>query len=120
MKAKTHRKVNRDDNLLTTKCEDKMITQKDLTPRKKADHIQPVNEVYTLIQARQTGAILYWNGQPCRNGHTSVRYAKDGVCKECYQLRTKKKMDIQIDREKEKDMVVVHSEQTHGILFRKF
>lgn len=78
------------------------ITQNDLTPKKAADHIQPADKVYDLLHARQKRTILYWNGKPCKNGHTSVRYTKDGVCKECYRLKSKMKEDIQIDREKVK------------------
>ena len=76
-------------------------TDKDLVPRGGAIHIQPSNKTYTLAHARKVGARLYWNGHTCSNGHNSVRYTKDGVCKECYGNKTKRGSLEVVDREKE-------------------
>ena len=87
----------------------KTITQEDLMPRGGAIHVQPVDKVYTLVQARQKQTRLYWNGTPCKNGHVSVRYTKDGVCKQCYGNKTKRGSTQVVDREK----VVVKAIPTH-------
>ena len=57
----------------------------DLMPNKSAP-VQEVDTIVTKLEAQELGYILYWNGKACRNNHISVRYAKNGVCKECYRL----------------------------------
>lgn len=106
IKTMVKTKLKGQPNKLTLyiELEDKMKksqpTQNDLTPRKKAQHIQPSDKVYTLFQARKLGTILYWNGKTCQNNHNSVRYTRDGVCKECYQDKIKRGSTAQMDREK--------------------
>lgn len=61
-------------------------TISDMTSRVKSP-TQGKDEILTRQEALDGGYILYWNGKGCPNGHYSVRYARDGSCKECYQDR---------------------------------
>ncbi len=46
--------------------------------------------------ASARGEIVYFTGRPCKNGHTSPRYTKTGVCSECAKERARKQRE---DRE---------------------
>lgn len=44
---------------------------------------------YPREHALQSGSKFYSTGIPCKNGHTSFRYVKSGICIECNSNRTK-------------------------------
>ena len=65
------------------------------TPRVPSK-VQPFGSVIERMRALENGYLLYWNGRVCKNGHTSMRYSRDGICKKCYYANPK----VKIDREK--------------------
>ena len=67
--------------------ENSVINQIDLIPRGKGKKFQDLskNPVMTRKEAELAGLTLYWRGESCSNGHNSVIYTRDGVCKECYK-----------------------------------
>jgi hypothetical protein len=40
-------------------------------------------EINTRNQAADKGLLRYWDGKPCKRGHNSERYTRNGVCIEC-------------------------------------
>lgn len=65
------------------------------TPRVPSK-VQPFGSVIERMGALENGYLLYWNGRVCKNGHVSMRYSRDGICKKCYYSTVK----VKIDREK--------------------
>ena len=65
------------------------------TPRVPSK-VQPFGSVIERMGALENGYLLYWNGRVCKNGHVSMRYSRDGICKKCHYANPK----VKIDREK--------------------
>jgi hypothetical protein len=86
-----------------TKKSNIKVAQSDLIPRVKNAKFQDlkIEPKISRSEAMKKGYILYWNGVDCDQGHQSVRYAKDGVCKKCYQMhRAGLKLSSEVSKDK--------------------
>lgn len=49
-------------------------------------------EINTRMQAAAKMLKIFWNGSPCRHGHTSGRYVSTGACVACQNAANENRM----------------------------
>lgn len=64
---------------------------------------EPAELPSTRAAALAAGLTRYWNGKPCKHGHTAPRTASDGHCTECVRLRVTAKQSTAEGRVKKRE-----------------
>lgn len=56
-------------------------------PRLLLTEVAPMNSIISRTDATSAGLTHYFTGEPCKHGHLSPRYVRDGKCSTCVQDR---------------------------------